>query len=359
MPAVPRARSRRGAARPSVSAWIAAASAATALALPAPYLLEGPGPAIDVLGEADGHPVLTVDGASRADPGEGALDMTTVMVSGPPTGSTSVLELASALVDPRRDTTPRELVYPTGVSADQVSESNAGAMTASQDLATAAALHELGRDYGRGLAVREFAPDSPARDVLRAGDEVLAAGGTPVDDVAALRSAVDAAGPGPVALRVLRDGVETDVEVPVRAAPEGAGQAWQIGVFLETVYDFPVDVEISLEDIGGPSAGTMFALAVLERLTPGAMTGGAHIAGTGTITEEGQVGPIGGIAQKVRGAADAGAAVFLAPAANCADLDGRVPEGIAVYAVDTLTTARGVVEAVGRGETPDGVPTCG
>lgn len=359
MPAVPRSSRRSPRPRPRVSGWIAAGSAVLALALPAPYILEGPGPAIDVLGQTDGHPVLTVDGVSQADPGEGTLDMTTVLVSGPPGGTTSVLELAGALLDPSRDAVPRELVHPTGVTAAQVDESAAVAMTDSQDLATAAALTELGREFGRGLSVGAFAPDSPAADVLRVGDEVLAAGGRPVDGVDALRAAVDEAGPGPVPLRVRRDGAERDVDVPVRAAPEGAGQAWQIGVYLKTEYDFPVDVRISLEDIGGPSAGTMFALAVIERLTPGAMTGGARIAGTGTITEEGEVGPIGGIPQKVRGAADAGAEVFLAPAENCADLAGRVPEGIDVYAVDTLSTARSVVEAVGRGERPEAVAACG
>ena len=101
------------------------------------------------------------------------------------------------------------------------------------------------------------------------------------------------------------------------------------------------------------------ALAMIERLTPGALTGGAHVAVTGTVTADGRVGAIGGIAQKVRGAADAGATAFLAPAENCAELAGRVPEGIDVYAVDTLDTARRALEELGRGQTPDGVPPCG
>lgn len=359
MPASPRSATRPERARPGVSGWLAAGSAFLALVLPVPYLLEGPGPAIDVLGQTDGHPVLTVDGASQADPGEGTLDMTTVLVSGPPGGTTTVTELAAALLDPARDAVPRELVHPTGVSAEEVSAGDAFAMTASQDLATAAALHELGRDYTRILTVQEFTPDSPARDVLHVGDQVLTAAGEPVADVDALRAAVTAAGPDPLPLRVRREGAELDLEVPVAASPAGAPDPWRLGVFLGTTYEFPVDVEISLGDVGGPSAGLMFSLAVLERLTPGAMTGGARVAGTGTITEEGAVGPIGGIAQKVRGAAEAGAAAFLAPTENCAELDGRVPEGLTVYAVDTLSTARAAVEALGRGEQPAGVSTCG
>ena len=98
---------------------------------------------------------------------------------------------------------------------------------------------------------------------------------------------------------------------------------------------------------------------MIDRLTPGEATGGRHIAGTGTVTEDGSVGPIGGIAQKVRGARQAGAEVFLAPQDNCADLDGRVPEGITVYAVDTVGTARAVLRAVAEDSAPDGVRTCG
>lgn len=356
MRAVPRVSQRRTSV--PVSGWLAAGSAAAALLLPTPYLLEGPGPAIDVLGEHDGRPMISVEGGAE-DSGEGRLDMTTVLVSGPPGGTTTATELVAALVDPTTDAVPRELVHPTGVSAEEVGRANEAAMTGSQDVATVAALRSLGRDVPGELTVQGLTPDSPAAGVLREGDVVLRAGGEPVQDVEDVRSAVEAAAPGPVTVTVRRDGAETDVAVPVAPAPPGSERPWQIGVLMDERFEVPVDVEFALEDVGGPSAGTVFALAVVERLTPGALTGGAHVAVTGTITADGEVGPIGGIPQKVRGAADAGATAFLAPAENCAELAGRVPEGIDVYAVDTLDTARRALEALGRGQTPDGVMPCG
>ena len=356
MRAVPSRTTR--AARVPFSGWLALGSAGLALLAPTPYILESPGPAVDLLGEREGRPVLRVEGG-EADPGEGTLHMTTVMVGGPPIGTTSLLDLGRGLTDPAVDVVPRELMYPTGVTSDEVGEANSAAMSDSQQTATAAALHELGREVPQRLVVQQLVPGGPAEGVLRAGDEVIAAEGRPVADLEAVRAAVGAAGPDPVTLTVRRDGVEQDLEVPVAAAPEGAPQPWQMGALIETAYDVPVDVELTVPDIGGPSAGLMFALTVIERLTPGAMTGGASIAGTGTITGDGVVGPIGGIPQKVRGAAEAGATTFLAPTANCEELAGRVPEGLTVYPVDTLGQARDIVEAVARGESPAAARTCG
>lgn len=259
-------------ARVPFSGWLALGSAGLALLAPTPYILEGPGPAVDLLGEREGRPVLRVEGG-EADPGEGTLDMTTVMVGGPPIGTTSLLDLGRGLTDPAVDVVPRELMYPTGVTSDEVGEANSAAMSDSQQTATAAALHELGREVPQRLVVQQLVPGGPAEGVLRAGDEVIAAEGRPVADLEAVRAAVGAAGPDPVTLTVRRDGVEQDLEVPVAAAPEGAPQPWQMGALIETAYDVPVDVELTVPDIGGPSAGLMFALTVIERLTPGAMTG--------------------------------------------------------------------------------------
>lgn len=346
------------AARLPASGWLALGSAGLALMVPTPYLLESPGPAVDLLGQRDGQDVLRVEGG-RSVEGEGTLAMTTVMVGGPPLGTTSVLELGRALLDPAVDVVPREMMYPTGVSSEQVGAANTAAMSDSQQTAAAAALRELGRTVPQTLVVHQLVPGGPAEGVLQPGDEVLAAAGAPVEDLDAVRAAVGAAGPDPVALTVRRDGAERELRVPVAAAPEGAPQPWQMGALIDAVFDVPVDVELTVPDIGGPSAGLMFALTVVERLTPGAMTGGARIAGTGTITGEGVVGPIGGIPQKVRGAAQAGATTFLAPTANCAELAGRVPEGLSVYAVDTLAQARDVVEAVARAEPPESARRCG
>lgn len=336
-----------------------------ALAAPTPYIVESPGPAVDVLGTYEGHEVLTVTGdedtAQVDDHGgsEGRLDMTTVLVGGPPTGTTTATDLFGALLDPGADVLPRELVYPTGTTSEEVSAGNTAAMASSQEIATAAALTELGVDYRTRLTVQEFTPGSAAEGTLETGDEILDADGEPVTDVPALKGVLNASGGDPVPMTVRRDGDEQVLDVPVAAAPEGGPDRWLMGAYLQQGFEFPVQVDIALEDVGGPSAGLMFALSIVDRLSPGDLTGGRHIAGTGTITPDGAVGAIGGIPQKVLGAREAGAEAFLAPVDNCADLDGRVPEGLTVYAVDTLSTARATVEAVAEGRTPEGVRTCG
>lgn len=336
-----------------------------ALAAPTPYIVESPGPAIDVLGTYEGHEVLTVTGDEKTKavedhgPSAGSLDMTTVLVGGPPTGTTTAADLFGALLDPGADVIPRELVYPTGTTSEEVSAGNTAAMTSSQEIATAAALTELGVDHRTHLTVQEFTEGSASQGTLEAGDVIMDADGQAAKDVPQLKKVLNASDGEPVPMTVRRDGRELRLEVPVSAAPEGSPDHWLMGAYLGQTFDFPVTVDIALEDIGGPSAGLMFSLAIVDRLSPGDLTGGRHIAGTGTITPDGVVGAIGGIPQKVRGAREAGAEVFLAPVDNCADLDGRVPEGLTVYAVDTLSTARATVDAVAHGRTPEGVRTCG
>ena len=120
-------------------------------------------------------------------------------------------------------------------------------------------------------------------------------------------------------------------------------------------YRFPFPVKINVGAIGGPSAGLMFALGIVDKLTPGGMTGGRFIAGTGEIAANGTVGPIGGIQQKMAGARAAGATVFLTPAANCPDTAGAVPQGLRLIKVYTLASAVRDLRALGAGQA---VPTC-
>jgi PDZ domain-containing protein len=120
-------------------------------------------------------------------------------------------------------------------------------------------------------------------------------------------------------------------------------------------YKFPLTVKISVGDIGGPSAGMMFALGIIDKLTTLNLTGGKFIAGTGEITANGQVQAIGGIQQKMVGARDAGATIFLAPASNCSDVDGAVPAGLRIVKVSTLSQAVSDLEALKAGRS---VPSC-
>jgi PDZ domain-containing protein len=137
----------------------------------------------------------------------------------------------------------------------------------------------------------------------------------------------------------------------------GAGR-YILGVMLQYRFTFPFDVKISLDKVAGPSAGMMFSLGIIDKLTPGDLTGGTHVAGTGTISPDGVVGPIGGIGQKMQGARAGGATLFLAPAANCNEVVGHIPGGLQVVKVENLAQARHAVEVAGSGQDTSGLPGC-
>jgi PDZ domain-containing protein len=140
-----------------------------------------------------------------------------------------------------------------------------------------------------------------------------------------------------------------------RLVTKDVGNQPVIGVQLNTTFTFPFSVKIYIPDIGGPSAGMMFALGIIDKLTAGNLTDGRFIAGTGEIDATGGVQPIGGIQQKMAGARNAGATIFLAPAGNCADTQGAVPAGLRVVRVSTLA---GAVQALQNIRTGQPVPSC-
>ena len=161
---------------------------------------------------------------------------------------------------------------------------------------------------------------------------------------------------------VAENGTDTPAEVLVEHA-DGTQETLQItptisetteapalGIAAGYSYDFPFDVEIQLDDVGGPSAGMMFALGIIDKTTPGELNGGERVAGTGTITASGTVGPIGGIRQKLYGALDACATVFLAPSSNCDEVVGHVPDGVRVVRVATFDEGLSAVEDIASGE---------
>jgi PDZ domain-containing protein len=144
-------------------------------------------------------------------------------------------------------------------------------------------------------------------------------------------------------------------DVPLSVSTKEVGGKPVVGVDVQEGYVFPFSVKISVGNIGGPSAGMMFALGIIDKITSLNLTGGKFIAGTGEITPSGQVSPIGGIQQKMVGARDAGATVFLAPAGNCADTVGAIPAGLRVVKVSTLSQAMSDLEALKAGKP---VPSC-
>lgn len=314
------------------------------LFIPTPYTIQSPGPTFDTLEQVDIEgetlDMIEIDGAQTY-PTEGQLELTTISVSGPPTSTSTLLEVLYHAAQPYPAITPAELLYPPDTTGDEVRSQNAEAMADSQSWAVAAALEHLGIDYQQRLFALDFAEDSPAAQFLEPNDEILSLNGTQITGHGQLVNTIQEANGQPVDLRVRRNGEDQTFTIPVTQAEDGT---YQIGVYLDSEFVFPIDVEIHLQDVGGPSAGLIFTLALIDRMTEDSVTDGRHIAGTGTIDPDGTVGPIGGVQQKVMAAASAGATIFLAPEMNCSEIT-HVPDGMTVYSVDTLDTALEILDA--------------
>ncbi len=317
--------------------------------LPSPYVIEQPGPVYDTLGVADhdgGEVPLIEIPDEETFPTDGELNLLTVTVLGRPGQTPNWLEVLAAWLDRTRSAVPVEAIFPPGLSDEDRDAQNEAAMVDSQQDAIAAALVELGYDFPRDVTVAGILDDSPAAGALEENDVVAAVNGRPVHSIEELRTAVRENGvEAPARLDIVRDGAEQTIEV----TPVERDGTVVLGVGVRMRYEFPIDVELQLDNVGGPSAGMMFALGIVDKLTPGAMTGGEIVAGTGTIDAAGSVGAIGGIRQKLWGAEEAGADWFLAPESNCDEVSGHVPDGIDVFAVTTLDEARTIVETIGEG----------
>lgn len=338
----------------SVAMLASAVLLAVLIVLPTPYAVNSPGPTRNVLGEHDGTPLITISGADTF-PTTGELRLTTVSGTGGPGFPSTIRDVISGWVSPSSVVLPVELLYPPDASQDEINESNNAEMVSSQENATVAALTELGYEVPATLVVAGTVEDSDADGKVEKGDVIVAIDGIPVPDYTTLLDHLGEVDPGStITLTVTRQGQTVDVPVVTGTKDDGTAQ---IGIYIDPSFDFPVDVTISIDDIGGPSAGTMFALGIIDKMTAQDETGGKDIAGTGTIDVNGDVGPIGGIRQKMPGALRDGASWFLAPSSNCDEVVGHVPDGLRVVKIATLHEARLAVEAIGAGKTSD-LPTC-
>ena len=357
---------RRRLSRATVAGmWALAVALIVLLALtflPTSYVIQQPGPVYNTLGTtagADGAdvPLISVEGADTF-PTDGALDLLTVQVAGNRERTPSWFELAKAWFDPSKAVMPIDAVFPRNQTTEERNEQSAAMMVDSQNEATAAALVELGYDVNPRLSVHSLTDDSAANGILEPGDIILEADGEAVTDAAAMRDIVNAGDGDPISILIERDGDEETVSVTPKEVEVDGEPTWLIGVMLTTEFDFPFDVTIQLNNVGGPSAGMMFALGIMDVLTPGELNGGESVAGTGTITADGTVGPIGGIQQKLWGAVGADADWFLAPEANCDEVVGHIPDGLRVFSVETLDDALDVLDAIREDGDLDALPTC-
>jgi PDZ domain-containing protein len=328
------------------------AAIAAAVLIPVPYVILGPGPTLNTLGKDPSGQVLITISGHQTYATSGHLNMVTVSYVGGPGSNLSIFQALRAWTDSSEAVVPESELFPVGQSAQQTQAQDTEQMSSSQELATLAALSALHIAYKTQVSVVSTVAGYPASTVLKAGDVIEYVDGERVKGQQSLSSMITAHPVGSVlALTVLRAGKTLALQVASKAS---AGTP-VIGVQVKEQYTFPFTVKFSVGDIGGPSAGMMFALGIIDKLTPLNLTGGKFIAGTGEITAAGQVQPIGGIQQKMVGARQAGATVFLTPAGNCADTAGAVPAGLRIVKVSTLSQAMSDLEAI---KADKAVPTC-
>jgi Lon-like protease len=328
------------------------AAVLVAVLVPVPYVILTPGPTLNTLGkDSSGHPLISVTGRQTY-PTTGNLNMVTISYEGGPGVDLNVFEALKGWLDSSEAVVPESELFPPGQTAQQTQAQDTEQMASSQELATAAALTELHIAYQTNVEVLSTAAGYPASKVLKAGDVIESVDGKPVTGETSLSSTITAQPAGSTfQLQVLRQGKTQTITV----ASKSSNGTPVIGVQVQEQYKFPFTVDITVGNIGGPSAGMMFALGIIDKLTTDNLTGGKFIAGTGEITAAGQVGAIGGIQQKMVGARDAGATVFLTPAGNCADTVGAVPAGLKIVKVSTLSQAVSDLEAIKAGKS---VPSC-
>ena len=313
-----------------------------------PFVSLGPGPTFNTLGDVDGKQVVAISGTSTQ-PTTGHLNMTTV-------SERDDLTLGEALtlwLSGQEQLVPRDLVYPPGKSREDVDKANNADFKQSEDSAAYAALGFL--KYPPAVTVATVTDPGPSAGKLKSGDAIDAVNGTPVANIEQFTGFLKNTKPGQV------------VTIDYRRKNEPAGVAQiTLGTNKDRDYGFmgvavldapwaPFVIDFNLANVGGPSAGLMFSLAVVDKLTTGELAGSTFVAGTGTISIDGKVGQIGGITHKMAAAQKAGATVFLVPAKNCYEAASDNPSNLRLVKVETLRDAVDALHAVTSGGQP---PTC-
>lgn len=337
----------------------------TDINLTVPFAAEGEGPTFDTLSEVEGTPVVEITGvkANSLDKTSGQLNMTTVAVR----TKMTLPQMMRRWLASDDTVVPLEQVIPANTSPDEVAQQNAAAFASSESNATAAAMNHLGIPLE--TVVYEVGDSTPAAGTVKTNDVITSINGKKVTMPSDISTAVSEMAPGnQVSLGIRRGTTTITQKVVLGEMPKelqgddttSAGSASSAKAFLGiTMVAQPSDgirVKYNLKDIGGPSAGLMFSLAVVDKLSPGELTGGKFVAGTGTISQDGSVGPIGGITHKISAASHAGATVFLVPAENCREAAGKKYDGdITLLKVDSLDGAVAALDAYNSGAA---VTTC-
>ncbi|MFV0427966.1 MAG: PDZ domain-containing protein [Arachnia sp.] len=336
-----------------VSSVLFVTLAALLVVIPAPFVTWRPGQTVDVLGSTDDGRLIEVVGVPTYE-SEGELLMTTVSTTRVDS-SVSLPEalLAFALEDSYA--LPREIVYPAGQSTDQVQAEAVEMMTDSRDNAVVAALRAAGVTVTEMPMVGSVTLSGPANDKLVPGDLIASVDGQAVTVLEDIQAIVrDRTVGDPVVFDVLRDGQEVTVSVVTAANAESEPS---VGITVRTGFVYAPEVVFRIDSsVVGPSAGLVFALAIYEELTESTIVGDLVVAGTGEIDPTGQVGAIGGVRQKIKGAEDGNASVFILPEANCNDIGG-LDTSLRLVPVANLKEAIAALQLLRQDDDAE-VPTC-
>jgi Lon-like protease len=313
-----------------------------------PYVALRPGPTFDTLGAVAGKTVVDIKG-TQTYPTSGHLNMTTVSV----VDNVTLYGALALWVSESSELLPRDEIFPPALSVQQVDKQNKQMFQDSEANAKAAALRYLG--YPTKVVVGQVVANGAASGKLIAGDRLLAVAGQSLRSAQQVIDLLAGSHPGQLVQVRFQRGDAPPQEVGVTLGAGAQPGRGYVGIGVTERPDVNFTINVTLADVGGPSAGLMFALAIVDKLTPGALTGNTFVAGTGEIAPEGQVAPIGGIPLKIIRAREAGASVFLVPAANCSEAVQHAPAGLRLVRVGTLTDAVHALDEIRAGQQP---PRC-
>lgn len=323
------------------------------LAAPIPYVFFKPGVPNNVMGS-----LIEINDA-KSYGSNGKLYITSILVTSPDAPVLGAETLYNWAIGPHV-VLPREMIYPPAIPGQRIERDSRDEMTGSKITATAAALQYLGYKIEKIYFISQIREYSKAGGILQPGDRIISVDGSVIENIEEIRSSYSDRNIGDIIEIKIERQVDDEIEILTErielvgnGEPGGDNQKPAIGVLVGTSAKFPIDIDFNIRGVGGPSAGMIFAIGIVEKMTPEDLLRGRKIAGTGAITADGKVQGIGGIEEKMIGAARKGATLFLAPRENCPDIK-NVPDNLKVIPVSTLS------EAIAALRAPDNFkfPTC-
>ena len=327
------------------------------LLIPVPFIKIAPGPLFNTVGIEKDKEVISISGVETYK-SKGELNFTTVSETGGPFGRLVLIDAIVAWINPTEAVVPTRDLYPEVIDPEIIKKENQRAFSSSQTDAIAAALGYLKIPVEINVVVDSVVLKSPSDGIIEPGDIILSVDQKEVKTAGDVVKFVQSRKPNEkIAISLVRDNITKNVEITATELKSDKSKA-SIGISIGPGINPPYDFDFGVAEVGGPSAGLMLSLGIIDELTENDLSGGKTIAGTGTINYLGEVGSIGGIRQKLEGAKDNGAELFLAPADNCQEVGSKTYKSMPVVAVKNLTEAIQAIEKFTKGGDVSGLRSC-